>query len=79
MQGESLTTFELKCLDGDSFYWPADRENEIVERGMLPMPFPHWHVIHFNVDEKDVHSLTWRHDRHMEAETFVKPGRKARL
>ncbi|ORX93614.1 beta-lactamase/transpeptidase-like protein [Clohesyomyces aquaticus] len=75
MQGLS-TAYEVQPLDGDSFYFDADRDFEIVDRGMWINPLPQFHVFHFNVSQKCVHSLTWKHDRLMEAEVFAKDNQE---
>jgi hypothetical protein len=72
IQDKPLTTYDLKPCDEDTFYWAADREHEIVDRGMWFNPLPQYHLVHFNVDGKGVRSLAWQHDRLMDAEVFSK-------
>jgi hypothetical protein len=72
VQGFPLTTYDLKPSDGDTFYWPANREHELVDRGMWFAPFPQWHFVKFETNEKRVLSLSWQHEKLMAAEVFVK-------
>jgi CubicO group peptidase (beta-lactamase class C family) len=72
MQGSRFTTYDLEPCDGDTFYWPASREHELVERGMWFAPFPQFHLITFTVTREQVVNLIWQHDRHMDAEQFDK-------
>jgi CubicO group peptidase (beta-lactamase class C family) len=72
IQGMPITTYELKPCDGDTFFWPADREHEIVDCGMWFAPFPQFHLVTFTTDEKRVIRLAWQHDRLMDAEQFDK-------
>jgi CubicO group peptidase (beta-lactamase class C family) len=81
IQGMPITTYNLKPCDGDTLYWPAGREHELVDRGMWFAPFPQWHLISFETDDKRVLALTWQHDRLMDPEVFDKEhdGVEARL
>jgi CubicO group peptidase (beta-lactamase class C family) len=72
IQGSSTTTYSLEPCDGDTFYWPASREYELVDRGMWFAPFPQWHLVSFETNEKGVLGLTWQHERLMDAEVFDK-------
>ncbi|KAF1963426.1 beta-lactamase/transpeptidase-like protein [Byssothecium circinans] len=71
MQGLS-TTYDVKPFDGDSFYFDANREWELIDRGMWFYPFPQFRVFHFDVKEDGVRSFTWQHDHLMDPETFTK-------
>ena len=63
VKGTIRTHFDLLPYDGDSFYWKADREWELCEKGMWPFLSPEWHKIHFNLSAYGhVESFTWHHD-----------------
>jgi hypothetical protein len=72
IQGIPITTYDLKPCDGDTFFWPANREHELVDRGMWFAPFPQFHLVSFTTNSKRVLSLAWQHDRIMDAEVFEK-------
>ncbi|KAF2795476.1 beta-lactamase/transpeptidase-like protein [Melanomma pulvis-pyrius CBS 109.77] len=72
IQGMPITTYHVKPCDGDTFFWPADREHELVDRGMWFAPFPQFHLLVFETDSNGVLSLAWQHDRIMDAEVFDK-------
>jgi CubicO group peptidase (beta-lactamase class C family) len=72
IQGMPITTYTLKPCDGDTFYWPANREHELVDLGMWFAPFPQWHLVSFTTNEKRVLSLSWQHDRLIDPEQFDK-------
>ncbi|PVI01003.1 beta-lactamase/transpeptidase-like protein [Periconia macrospinosa] len=71
MQGLS-TAYDVKPYDGDSFYFEANRELELIDRGMWFYPFPQFRVFHFEVNDGLVSGFTWQHDRLMDPETFTK-------
>jgi CubicO group peptidase (beta-lactamase class C family) len=72
LQGMPKSTFDLQPCDGDTFYWPADRENELVDHAMLYNLFPGFHLFNFTTNEKRVLSVSWQHEQKMDAEEFVK-------
>ncbi|KAF2647618.1 beta-lactamase/transpeptidase-like protein [Lophiostoma macrostomum CBS 122681] len=56
-----LTRYELKPWDGDTFYWRADRDEEVVGKAMFPAPFVGVHLVRFAVRDGRVESLMWQH------------------
>jgi CubicO group peptidase (beta-lactamase class C family) len=72
IQGMPKTTYDLQPCDGDTFYWPADREYELVDRAMWFNLFPGFHLFNFVTNEKRVLSVSWQHERLMDAEVFDK-------
>ena len=81
IQGMPQTHYNLLPYDGDTFYWPANREEELCRRGMWPFTAPGWHKIAFETsDNADVRRLVWKHDPLPKTEKFRKlveaPGMK---
>jgi CubicO group peptidase (beta-lactamase class C family) len=72
LQGMPKSTFDLQPCDGDTFYWPADREYELVDRAMWFNLFPGFHMFNFTTNEKKVLSVSWQHEQKMDAEEFTK-------
>ncbi|KAF2245338.1 beta-lactamase/transpeptidase-like protein [Trematosphaeria pertusa] len=56
VQGSSKTFYDLEPLDGDTFFWPADRDRGLC-RGMFPYPFSPLHTVKFWVRESWVDRL----------------------
>jgi CubicO group peptidase (beta-lactamase class C family) len=78
------TGFVLFPYDGDTFYWPVDREEETCNKAMWGFMYKDWHLFRFEVDcNGEVERLAWRHDPYLASpETFRKTpssGRAARL
>jgi len=44
------TGFVLSPYDGDTFYWPVNREEETCEKGMWGFMYKDWHVFRFDID-----------------------------
>jgi CubicO group peptidase (beta-lactamase class C family) len=72
LQGMPKSTFDLQPCDGDTFYWPADREYELVDRAMWFNLFPGFHMFNFTTNKKRVLSVWWQHEQKMDAEEFTK-------
>jgi CubicO group peptidase (beta-lactamase class C family) len=71
VQEAPRTNYHLEPYDGDTFYWPADREDELCERGMWPIIAPAWHKVIFGTsDEGTVSHLIWHHDPLARPEVF---------
>jgi CubicO group peptidase (beta-lactamase class C family) len=71
VQGAPRTTYNLEPYDGDTFYWPTDREDEMCERGMPPRIYPWWHKVMFGMgDDGRISHLTWHHDPLAKPEVF---------
>jgi CubicO group peptidase (beta-lactamase class C family) len=62
LQNSVLTTYELLPWDGDTFYWEIEREREICDKGMFPVPIAVMHLMRFAVVGRSVESLYWRHE-----------------
>jgi CubicO group peptidase (beta-lactamase class C family) len=72
VQGSKKTTYDVQPLDGDSFYFPADRDLE-VSRGGFPYPFPPLHVLKFWVRELSGEiRLIWHTDMALKPDVFRK-------
>ncbi|KAI4123827.1 MAG: hypothetical protein LQ338_005087 [Usnochroma carphineum] len=79
VQDMPLTTYELVPYDGNTFYWPANR-NEEIKQSMWPIVSIGPHKIKFEVDKGVVQRLVWKHDPYGNPEVFGRRGtsRKAR-
>jgi CubicO group peptidase (beta-lactamase class C family) len=68
------TGFTLSPYDGDTFYWPVNREEEMCNRGMWGFMYKDWHLFRFTINANDeVESVAWRHDPYVASpEVFVK-------
>lgn len=73
VQGMRQIRYDLLPYDGDTFYWPANREEELCRRGMWPFTRPGWHKIVFETsDNAGIHRLIWKHDPLAKPEVFRK-------
>ncbi|KAF1961446.1 beta-lactamase/transpeptidase-like protein [Byssothecium circinans] len=60
------TGFTLLPYDGDTFYFPVDREEETCSKGMWGFMYKDWHLFRFeNSSNGEVERLTWRHDPYL--------------
>ncbi|KAF2243839.1 beta-lactamase/transpeptidase-like protein [Trematosphaeria pertusa] len=60
------TGFTLLPYDGDTFYWPVDREEETCTKTMWGFMYKDWHLFRFEIDcNGEVEKLTWRHDPYL--------------
>lgn len=68
------TGFVLSPYDGDTFYWPVDREEEMCSRGMWGFMYKDWHLFNFAINSNnEVESVSWKHDPYVASpETFKK-------
>ncbi|KAL8893689.1 MAG: hypothetical protein Q9192_005017 [Flavoplaca navasiana] len=72
MQHKPLTSYHLIPYDGNTFYWPANRNAEI-EQSMWPIPSAGYHKIVFGTNERHgIDRLTWKHDPLASPEVFGK-------
>jgi len=44
------TGFVLSPYDGDTLYWPVNREEETCEKGMWGFMYRDWHLFRFDID-----------------------------
>lgn len=73
VQGYAFVNYRLLPFDGDTFYWPANREEELCNRHMFPFLHVGWYTIHFAANENGVvNQLFWAHDPMAKAEMFEK-------
>ena len=73
VQNMPKTNYHLEPYDGDTFYWPPDREDELCERGMWPIVSPAWHKVVFGAnDDGNIGRLIWHHDPLARPEVFRK-------
>ncbi|KAF2797964.1 beta-lactamase/transpeptidase-like protein [Melanomma pulvis-pyrius CBS 109.77] len=69
----SKTNYMLLPYDGNTFYWKADREEELCEKAMWPFLSPDHHKITFAASTIGViDSMTWFHDPLGSPEIFRK-------
>ncbi|KAF2463771.1 beta-lactamase/transpeptidase-like protein [Lindgomyces ingoldianus] len=73
------TGFVLLPYDGDTFYWPVDREDEVCNKAMWPFTYPDWHRVYFESNANGaVERLIWRHDPYLlNPEVFTKTPKSA--
>ncbi|KAF2821844.1 beta-lactamase/transpeptidase-like protein [Ophiobolus disseminans] len=62
VRGRPSTTYQLLPWDGDTFYWEANRNKEVCEKAMWPIPSPQWHLITFCLGQREVETLKWQVD-----------------
>lgn len=73
VQRKPRVSYILLPYDGDTFYWPADREEELCHRSMFPTMYPSWHKVGFGTNiNGSVDRLTWGHDYMAKPEVFSK-------
>jgi len=72
VQHMSLTRYNLLRYDGDTFYWPADRDAEL-KQCMWPIISMGWHKVTFkSTNGGDIDHLLWKHDPVARADVFHK-------
>jgi len=76
--------FTLLPYDGDTFYWPVDREEETCTKMLWGFMYKDWHLFRFETDANgEVERLTWKHDPYLTSpEVFKRTssfGKFARL
>ena len=65
--------YTLEAYDGDTFYWPANREEELCKHKMFPWTWAGMHKIQFSqAGDDSVMVLAWQHDPGNKAEVFTK-------
>ncbi|KAF2681792.1 beta-lactamase/transpeptidase-like protein [Lentithecium fluviatile CBS 122367] len=79
-----ITGFTLLPYNGDTFYWPVNREEESCNKSMWEFMYKDWHLFRFEIDlNGEMERLTWKHDPYLASpETFTKTptsGTLARL
>ncbi|KAH8733126.1 beta-lactamase/transpeptidase-like protein [Phaeosphaeriaceae sp. PMI808] len=62
VRGRPSTTYQLLPWNGDTFYWEANRDKEVCEKAMWPIPSPQWHLITFCLGQRGVETLKWQVD-----------------
>ncbi|MCJ1388323.1 hypothetical protein MMC18_001169 [Xylographa bjoerkii] len=74
VQPPSRTYYDLLPYDGNTFFWPANREDEICKKGMWPFLSAGFHKIRFETDKDGVivDRLVWAHDVSAKPEVFRK-------
>ncbi|KAF2741960.1 beta-lactamase/transpeptidase-like protein [Sporormia fimetaria CBS 119925] len=70
MQGSRRTTYDLLPYDGETFYWKANRDDEVCAKGMFPSPYPEVHLVRFHHSETGIESLSWQFDMSVKPEKF---------
>lgn len=71
---DEYTGFALKPYDGDMFYFPVNREEEMCVKGMFGFMYEDWHLFRFKISaNNEVESVSWRHDPYLASpEVFTK-------
>lgn len=73
LQRKARVSYDLLPYDGDTFYWPVDREEELCRRAMFPAIYPSWHKVGFGTNlDGFVDHLRWGHDPMAKPEIFRK-------
>jgi CubicO group peptidase (beta-lactamase class C family) len=73
VQKMPLTKYKLFPYDGDTFYWPVDREDELCNKCMFLNVSPGGHKITFTAGvDGTVDRLIWGHDAMARPEVFQK-------
>ena len=74
VQDAPQTNYRVKPYDGDTFYWPPDREKELCEKGMWLNLLATSHEIIFGASEdgQSISRLIWHHDPAAKPEMFRK-------
>ena len=72
------SSFVLSPYDGETFYWPVNREEEMCTKGMFGFMYKDWHLFRFETNSNgDVDRLLWRHDPYLaNPEMFTKTPTK---
>ena len=79
IKGYPKTEYDLLPYDGDTFYWKADREDELCNKGMWPFLFPEAHKVYFKAaGDGEVDQLSWHHDPLGKPEVFRKATHRER-
>ena len=79
VQHDDRVMYNLLPYDGDTFYWPADREQELCAEAMYAFVVPEWHKITFCTSgDGAVDRLVWGHDASSRPEIFRKQHRALR-
>ena len=72
VQDAPRTSYHLKPYNGDTFYWPPDREKELCEKGMWLNLLASSHKIVFGGDGQRINHLFWHYDAAARPEMFRK-------
>ena len=80
VQDVPRTSYLLQPYDGDTWWWPPDREDELLNKGMWAQQNPGFHLISFGTGTTSgrVDRLEWQHDLTADPETFVRRDEKPR-
>ena len=90
VQNSPQVTYFLRPYDGETFYWPPDREKELCEQGMWLNLLPTSREITFGTSSssttseddgsggQEVTYLKWHHDAAAKPEVFRKKGTSRR-
>ncbi|MCJ1460972.1 hypothetical protein MMC28_011354 [Mycoblastus sanguinarius] len=78
VQNIPLTKYELLPYDGDTFYWPANRNAEL-KQCMWPIISAGWHKVTFGAtDSVAIDHLMWKYDPFGKAGVFQKRSNSCR-
>ncbi|MCJ1475571.1 hypothetical protein MMC13_004234 [Lambiella insularis] len=79
VQDVPRTGYNLEPYDGDVWWWPPDRKEELCEKGMIAYMHPGYHLISFSSSTSEqLDRLTWHHDPTAGPETFYRRDEKPR-
>jgi hypothetical protein len=62
VRGRPSIAYHLLPWNGDTFYWEANRDREVCEKAMWPIPSPQWHLVTFSMGLQGVETLKWQVD-----------------
>jgi CubicO group peptidase (beta-lactamase class C family) len=79
VQNNSRVTYDLQLYNGDTFFWPVNRDVELCNKSMWPLLLPDFHIVGFLVDKKNVRGLKWHHDPSAGPEDFIKDTTRSTL
>ena len=79
VQDVPRTNYCLQPYDGDTWWWPPNRDDELCNRGMFTNPDPSFHLISFSsTTGGQIDRLVWKHDFTAKPETFRRRNEKPR-
>ena len=81
VQNVPLTSYTLQPYDGDTWWWPPDREDELVRKEMWTRMNPGVHLVSFSSSAGAgglIDQFSWEHDFTAPAETFRRREEKPR-
>lgn len=79
VQDVPRTNYCLQPYDGDTWWWPPNREDELCRKGMFARMNPNFYLFSFSSTiGKQIDQLSWQHDFTATPETFFRRNEKPR-